>query len=168
VDRPSARASALDLLLSASATVAGVVLFVRAAPRLRELPAPHLLAMATLAQILVGEAVPLLLVLARRESFESLGFTRRRVLASLLAGVALAATYDACVSFGRHELAWIPFRRHGVLALAATLDAPWNVAAAAGVVLVWGVLEGDARRARKEGGVERARLPTSDNENPDG
>ena len=136
------RASAVNLVVVSVSTLAGAMAFVALWPRAASLSAEGRIAVATSAQVVIGGAVPIFLMRARRERFEWFGFVSARLILSLLLAVAAAALYDASVSVARSELASDPFGRHGVMRLGLSLAWPWGLLATAAVVLVWGVLEG--------------------------
>jgi hypothetical protein len=138
----SPRASAIDLIVVSATTLAGVMAFGHLWPFVASFSAEGRIAVATSAQLLIGGAVPLFLMRARRESVESFGFVSKGTVSSLLVAGAMAALYDACVSVARTEVAWIPFGRHGVMRLALSLSVPSKPIAVAAVVLAWGILEG--------------------------
>jgi hypothetical protein len=138
----SPRASAIDLIIVSATTLAGVMAFGRLWAFVASFSVGVRIAAAISAQILIGGAVPLFLILARRESIESFGFVTKRTLSSLLVAGAAVALYVACVSVVRSELAWIPFGRHGVMRLALSLPLPLKPMVMAAIVLVWGALEG--------------------------
>ena len=111
-------------------------------PRLRAAHGFRFLLAAALFQLCAESIAPLILLLARRESFSSYGFTWRHLKASLLLGLVLAAFYNALASIYAHAILWVPLRRQPAVRIALAADFPLNFLGIVIAIIVWGFLEG--------------------------
>ena len=140
---PKARSkAAVDLAISLLAFAACSLCVPYLNPRLRSAHGFRVLLAAALFQFCAESVAPLVLLLARRESFPSYGFTWIRLRSSLLLGVVLASLYDAIISIYAHALMWVPLRRQPAVRIALAAGFPLNLLGITITVVVWGFLEG--------------------------
>jgi len=140
---PEARSkAAVDLAISLLAFAACSLCVPYLNPRLRSGHGFRVLLAAALFQLCTESVAPLVLMLARRESFASYGFTWIRLRSSLLLGLVLAFLYDAILSIDAHALLWVPLRRQPAVRIALAAGFPLNLFGTAITVVVWGFLEG--------------------------
>lgn len=136
------RAAAIDLFIAIAFFLAVNACEPKLDPILRRGQGlPGVLAMAGYQFTLEGLAV-LGIIVARRESFASYGFTRRNVGKSIALGLVLAGIYDLAASFHAGGLMWIPLRRHTGIRMSLAAGLPASVAGIAITIAVWGFLEG--------------------------
>lgn len=93
-------------------------------------------------QFFLEGLAPLVLMALRHESFSTYGFTRSRMVRSLVFAVALAIIYDLALSLHAGSWLWIPLRRQPAVRISLAAGMPLGLLGLAVTILVWGFLEG--------------------------
>jgi hypothetical protein len=136
------RKAAFDLAISLLVFAACSLCVPSLNPRLRSAQGFRFVLAMVLFQFSIEGVAPLTLMLARRESFSSYGFSWQRLGSSLWLGLLLALLYDIGVSVRAHALMWIPLRGQPAIRISLASGFPLNVTGITITVIIWGFLEG--------------------------